>query len=247
MKNKTLYILFLAISFSSLSFHTSFGQALSMNAKKLEAVGKPGDFVETDCELKNLSGSEIQVRVLRSKANMPNDWATSFCLVNCYAPEALDITENVPANGTFDFRVTWSTGANAGSGEVEYTLTNLAVPSEKFIYTFRVSTGQVGVERVPAPKALTLAQNYPNPFTTGSLAVTSIGYTVPKQSMVSVKVYNLVGREVRTLINEVHAVGNYSIAWDGKDSEGALVSPGLYIYKINAGASSVSRRMVLSR
>jgi hypothetical protein len=247
MKKATPFILFFALCFTALSFQTSFGQALSMNPKKLEATGKPGDFVETDCELKNLSGSEIQVRVLRSKATLPAGWSTSFCLVNCYAPEALDITENVPANGTFDFRVTWETGATPATGEVEYTLTNLAVPAEKFIYTFHVSTGQTSIERMPAPRALTLAQNYPNPFTAGSLAVTSIGYSVPRQSVVSVKMYNLVGREVRTLTNEMHAAGNYSITWDGRDAEGALVPPGMYIYKINAGASSVSKRMVLSR
>ena len=247
MTKSTFYISFLVLAIAGATLQTSVGQTFTMKAKKLEMSCAPGEYVDTDCEVKNLSGSDISVRVQRTRTALPAGWFVSFCLVNCYAPEAMDVTEIIPANSTFDFKLTWETPALAGEGEVEYVLTNLANTAEKYTFTFKVSTRKTSVDRTPAPKALTLAQNYPNPFSAGAFAVTTVGYTVPRQGEVSVKVFNLVGREVRTLVNEAHVAGSFSIAWDGRDAEGALVPPGIYIYKITTASSSLSRRMVVSR
>jgi len=84
------------------------------------------------------------------------------------------------------------------------------------------------------PKVFALNQNYPNPFNPG----TFITYSLAKQSTVSLKVYNNLGQEVRTLIsNNSQSANNHKVYWDGKDNLGQTVSSGIYYYKIVAHSS----------
>jgi hypothetical protein len=76
-----------------------------------------------------------------------------------------------------------------------------------------------------------LAQNYPNPFNPS----TNIKYTLPKESYVKLIVYDVFGRQVRTLVSETQSSGYKNISWNGKNDEGMTVSSGTYIYTITAG------------
>ena len=94
------------------------------------------------------------------------------------------------------------------------------------------------------PKVFTLDQNYPNPF---NLA-TELRYFVPEkyQSVfVSLRIYNLLGQGIRTLVNETQNSGRHSVTWDGKDDKGREVSSGIYFYRLEAGDSKLTKRMVL--
>lgn len=75
-----------------------------------------------------------------------------------------------------------------------------------------------------------LKQNYPNPFN----PTTTIEYSVPQQSRVSITIYNIAGQEIRNLINEFKEPGNYKVEWDGKDDNGRVVSSGVYFYQMIA-------------
>lgn len=88
------------------------------------------------------------------------------------------------------------------------------------------------------PKEFGLAQNYPNPFN----PVTMISYQLPKDEFVELRVYNLLGQEVRTLINEVQEAGYYEISFDAS----ALPS-GVYFYKITAGSFTSVKKMLLMK
>ena len=81
-----------------------------------------------------------------------------------------------------------------------------------------------------------LKQNYPNPFN----PTTSIKYTVPSNEYVTLKVYDILGNEVATLVNEQQESGRYTVNFDGDK-----LSSGLYIYKIQAGKFSQVRKMLL--
>jgi hypothetical protein len=70
---------------------------------------------------------------------------------------------------------------------------------------------------------LKVEQNYPNPFN----PATTISFSLPVTSNVSLKIYNLLGREVRTLVDQVMTAGGHSIPWDGKDNSGKLVASGI--------------------
>jgi len=83
--------------------------------------------------------------------------------------------------------------------------------------------------------------NHPNPF----VGSTSIDFAIKEASNVKVDVYNLKGQLVRSLVNESKAQGEYSLNWDSRDNNGLPVAAGVYLYKIQAGKFSSSKKMVL--
>lgn len=91
--------------------------------------------------------------------------------------------------------------------------------------------------------SFTLKQNYPNPFN----PITTIEYSVPNSEWVTLKIFDMVGREVKTLVNEQKPAGSYTVRWDGTNSEGRPVASGTYLYKMNAGAFVQTKKMVLLR
>lgn len=86
------------------------------------------------------------------------------------------------------------------------------------------------------PAVFALKQNYPNPFNPS----TKIEYSIPAQSFVTLKVYNMIGQEVATLVNEVQNPSNYSVRFDAKS-----VSSGVYFYRLVAGDYTSSKKMVI--
>jgi len=94
-----------------------------------------------------------------------------------------------------------------------------------------------------AQVAYALSQNYPNPFN----PATSIHYSLAEPGEVKVVVYNTLGQVVRTLVDHYKLSGDYSVRWDGKDSNGREVSSGIYVYKMQANGFSASHRMVLMK
>ena len=81
------------------------------------------------------------------------------------------------------------------------------------------------------PIVYKLHQNYPNPFN----PTTSISYDLPKNEFVSINVFDLMGREVKTLVNKEQVAGFRSVKWDATNNIGQPVSAGMYIYTIQAG------------
>lgn len=90
------------------------------------------------------------------------------------------------------------------------------------------------------PTEFSLFQNYPNPFN----AETIIEYSIPKTSYIRIKIFNLLGQEITTLVEDVQSPGGYSVKWDGKDKFGRYASSGIYIYSITAKDFNITKRMV---
>ena len=86
------------------------------------------------------------------------------------------------------------------------------------------------------PDAYKLAQNYPNPFNPS----TTISYDIPKAGLVQIKIYDMLGREVATLVNEVKQPGIYRIDFDGTG-----LASGVYVYRLKAGEFYESKKMSL--
>ena len=93
------------------------------------------------------------------------------------------------------------------------------------------------------PKEFQLNQNYPNPFN----PTTIITFALPKDAFVNITVYDLLGREVKTLVSNDMPVGNHSVEWRGDDNSGARVSSGAYLYKIAAGDFVLIKKMILMK
>lgn len=92
-------------------------------------------------------------------------------------------------------------------------------------------------------KNFDLKQNYPNPFN----PTTTIEYNIPQRSSVSITIYNISGQEVRKLLNEFQEPGTYKVEWDGKDSNGRIVSSGVYFYQMMAGGYTGVKRSVFRK
>ena len=103
---------------------------------------------------------------------------------------------------------------------------------------------QLGVEKsISLPKAYSLSQNSPNPFNPS----TAIRFTVPDgpSLAVSLKVFDLRGKLIRTLADELKQAGTYQVIWNGTNDSGRQVSSGVYFYRMQAGEFVQTRKMVL--
>ena len=90
----------------------------------------------------------------------------------------------------------------------------------------------------PVPKSYDLKQNYPNPFNPS----TTIKYSLPKQSKVSIKVYDALGKEIATLLEAERAAGNYLVEFK---SQG--LASGIYYYRMKTDEAVITKKMVLLR
>jgi len=96
------------------------------------------------------------------------------------------------------------------------------------------------------PTAFSLAQNYPNPFN----PTTSISYSIPakagsSQENTALRIFNILGREVKTLVDEVQRAGDYTVRWDGTNNTGEKVTSGVYFYQLEHGNNKETKKMLL--
>jgi len=105
--------------------------------------------------------------------------------------------------------------------------------SATFIFRTDIQSGVSTQEEVPSEYGLT--QNYPNPFN----PVTTIRYQIPAAGRVTLVVYDLLGREVDTLVNEDHAAGRYQVTWNAANR-----SSGVYFLRMTAGSYVAVKRMM---
>jgi hypothetical protein len=96
----------------------------------------------------------------------------------------------------------------------------------------------VGIDRddIPMPQVFSLSQNYPNPFN----ATTVIRYALPQPAHVKIEIFDILGRRVETIIDQRQPAGYHHIIWNGDRR-----SVGIYLYKIQAGDYSQTRKMIL--
>ncbi len=91
------------------------------------------------------------------------------------------------------------------------------------------------------PIGFHLAQNYPNPFN----PATTIYISISQSDQVELKIYDLLGRLVRTLVGERRQAGKQSVVWDGRDNLGRAVASGQFFYQLTVGNTRTTRKMVL--
>ncbi|MBK8661983.1 MAG: choice-of-anchor D domain-containing protein [Ignavibacteriales bacterium] len=142
---------------------------------------------------------------------------------NSYAAEAIWAMGDIDMNGTLEFL------AGSRDGKVVAFSGGIDVP--------------VGIkgDYTQIPGEFELMQNYPNPFNPNTI----IEYRTPIQGEVQIKVYDLLGSEVATLVNEVRPAGIHFVQWNGKNMNGTPVNSGVYFYSIKAGSHYSVKKMVM--
>ena len=116
-------------------------------------------------------------------------------------------------------------------------------------YEFKVVVGESGyVDQMikdlleVIPNNFSLSKNYPNPFN----PITNLDFSIPKRSNVTLRVFNMMGQEVVTLINEKKSYGNYSTSWNGLDSKGVNVASGVYFAELrNRDERKITKMLLL--
>jgi len=114
---------------------------------------------------------------------------------------------------------------------------------DDFAITFKTVAGPVSAEEDGITTSFSLEQNYPNPFNPS----TAIRYQLSAISLVTLRIHDVLGREVATLVNEVQAPGYHIARWNGRSDRGEVAASGVYLYQLRAGTIVVTRRMVLLR
>ena len=116
-----------------------------------------------------------------------------------------------------------------GDGEVDYDI-------------HPVGTTDSGDPEMPIPSGLKIT-NIPNPFNPS----TSILYELPHSGNVRIDIYDVAGRRVKTLVDEIQEAGKREVAWNGRDANGSIVTSGVYFVKLALAGDSVTRKIVILR
>ncbi len=106
--------------------------------------------------------------------------------------------------------------------------------------TVRLYPVGISAEKV-MPEEYSLSQNFPNPFNSN----TTINYGLPENELVRLIVYDMQGRSVRLLVDDIHTRGEYRVTWDGRDHQGNALSTGVYFARFSAGAHNDVIKMML--
>ena len=125
----------------------------------------------------------------------------------------------------------------------EFVFRTLKPVTSEDVYEFSTTSVAVDDQKESKPAQFVLLQNYPNPFN----PLTTIQYNLAQAAFVTLKVYNMMGQEVKILVNKKQYTGQHYIEWDGTNNNGKFVSTGIYFYKINAKGVVQIKKMLLMK
>ncbi|MCX6831936.1 MAG: T9SS type A sorting domain-containing protein [candidate division Zixibacteria bacterium] len=100
-----------------------------------------------------------------------------------------------------------------------------------------------GQSEVSLPVGFTLNQNYPNPFNPSTV----ITYSLTTSADVELIVVNVLGQQIRTLVNQYQSSGDHSVVWDGRDQGGNQVASGIYFYRMTSAGAVDTKKMLLMK
>jgi len=138
------------------------------------------------------------------------------------------------------------------TGEHELTLTDIEfIEFENWDASGMYNSGSIagvvidldglGIDQLGIPQQIALHNNYPNPFN----PTTTIKYDLTGDAMVSLEIYDVMGREIRTLVNNVKSAGYHEAVWDAMDNSNRLVPSGVYIYRLTVNGSAIDTRKMI--
>jgi hypothetical protein len=153
---------------------------------------------------------------------------------NPVLPAAATVNDNVAMQ--FDFRSVYSTVLKNWFSVPQTELDAVMLKSFPTLPLIQAATGVSNTSDTPT--SFSLSQNYPNPFN----PATHFQFSIPSVQFVSIKVYDVVGREVATLVNETMAPGSYTAQWNGES-----FPSGVYYYRLVTGSFNEVKKMILEK
>jgi len=179
------------------------------------------------------------------------NWSTASEFENLYW-----IIERSDNGGEEFFELARIEGHGTTPEGAEYSyLDENVIPGQTYFYRItdvdyngRFTTHNTVMLTIPIPVVFTLKQNYPNPFNPS----TTISFNLPQPALTYLTIYDILGEEIMELVTENRQAGEYNIDWDGRNSQGDLVSTGIYVYTLrvqyeNGKTQQSAKRMILQR
>lgn len=225
-----------------------------------KATGLTDKAIIYDVKVDPRSSEKIYAGVLENGFFMSSDGGESWLQKNEGLPKQstvlsiqlnLDLTQTkvnvyLNANASLGIYVLntnseWEKFGNVGSWFITLFENKLYAGSYQGIYVSDIVTSLENKATIPS--SINLYQNYPNPFN----STTQIKFEISREENVSVKVFDILGRKVNTLVNERKLRGIYTINWNGTDDHDREVSSGLYICSLRAGSEFKQLKIVLTK
>ena len=146
------------------------------------------------------------------------------------------ITTSTVSDGSYTWNIPDSTVAGS-----DYKIKILSADDENVFAESSSNFRIINNKTIKIPDIYSLEQNYPNPFN----PITTITYQIPEISFVTIKVYDNLGREIITLVNEKKLADSYEVQFDSHSVKGRNLTSGIYFYQLIAGDFSETKKMVL--
>ncbi len=181
----------------------------------------PGDTVFIEASKDNITW-----QILKYRTSVTTSWTLDSIEIN-------PMFGSKSGNDTISFR--FRLQSDASSNNFGWVIDDITIKVQPILGI----TG--GLPGILEPKVLALFQNNPNPFRSG----TTISYQLPSETKVALKVYNVAGQLVRTLVNSKQPAGSYAIKWDGRDDGRRQLAAGVYLYRLEAGETRFTKKLVM--
>lgn len=221
-------------------------QVITHIMTKYEPVGTLEIII--DFEVVNISNMEQTVFEVRTINNLPSGWTSSLCFGEYCFPSEYDSIATappfpeppVPAGDTLLTSLhVFTDQASIGTANIQIQVGTFRNPQDRIILNFVATTDPtVGVDDNQIVNTYELFQNYPNPFNPS----TRINYKVGESGLVQLKVFNVLGVEVASLVNEYKNAGEYLV-----DFNATKFSSGVYFYTLSVNNFSQTRKMILEK
>jgi len=198
-----------------------------------DTIANPGDRLKYSLTMKNMGVTDSVFNVDLNLIITD----TSITESTFGYPEFGDIAPGESVGSSVDFGIKFQDYCILGIYEVELEITSEGIHYWSDSFTVEVVEDPTAIEELSKlPNEYVLEQNYPNPFNPS----TTIKYSIPKQSNVTLKVFDVLSRELVTLINKQQPQGNYETEFDATD-----LTSGIYFYKLQAGKYVETKKMIL--
>jgi len=246
MKNVYMIVTFIIAFLAIPVIQAQEIQILTHGMTKYELIGTTD--IDIYFEVVNISADTQTVFEVRTIENVPSGWTSSLCFGELCFAQFVDSVATTP-----DFQTppvapgdTLETSIHVypdpsviGTGFIQIEVGTFSNPGQRYVLNFTATTDpSVGVQEVSFLNSYYLFQNYPNPFNPS----TRISYNVGEPGLVQLKVFNVLGVEVATLVNEQQNSGNYTVDFDAK-----RFSSGVYFYSLSVNNFSQTRKMILEK
>jgi hypothetical protein len=238
-KKSLFIILFLLAPFA-------FAQEISFEPVNTFLYEPPGTEIIFEINVTNLSVQDQTVFIVRTINDLPAVWTSSLCFDLCFSSEVDSIATTSTYGSTpltpGETRVMSLhvfTDNTVATGNVQLQAGTFHNPETRITQDFMATTDpSVGVKDGNIFNTYNLSQNYPNPFNPS----TKISYNVGEPGFVQLKVFNVLGVEVATLVNEQKYSGRYTIDFDA-----SKLSSGVYFYSLSVNNFNQTRKMILEK